>query len=105
MEALACPTKHRANHPVAHRNVGGRTSVMIKPSPGYYFFMAALFGAVSIIMLFSAYWSFEAENGMRVFVSLSFAIAGALLARACYRRAQTLRREEPIQPPETTRGK
>ena len=78
---------------------------MIKPSPGYYFFMAALLGAVSIIMFFSAYWSFEAENSVRAFVSISFAIAGALLARACYRRAHALRREAPIQLPDATRGK
>lgn len=78
---------------------------MIKPSPGYYFFIAVLFGVVGIIMLFSAYWSFEAENNMRVFVSLSFAIAGAVLAKACYRRAHALRREVSIQLSETARGK
>ena len=79
---------------------------MIKASPGYFFFMAVLFGAVGIGMLFGAYWLFEAERSVHVIFSLSCAIAGAFCAGACYRRAQALRREVPInQPTETTRGK
>ena len=78
---------------------------MIKESAGFYHTMATLFGAVGVGMLFAAYWSYEAEKMMHVAFSLSMAVAGGWFARTLSRRAGVLKREEPIQSTETTRGK
>lgn len=78
---------------------------MIKESPGFYYTMAVLFGAVGVGMLFAAYWSFEAERMGHVIFSLSMSVFSAWFTAALCRRANVLRREVPIQPTETTRGK
>jgi len=78
---------------------------MIKESPGFYYTMAVLFGAVGVGMLFATYWSFEAERMGHVIFSLLISVFSAWFNSALCRRANALRREEPIQPPETTRGK
>jgi type VI protein secretion system component VasK len=78
---------------------------VIKDSPGFYYFASALFGVVTVIMFFAAYWSFEAEKTRHVIFSLLMAAWGLWIARMCFRRAGALGKKEPTQLPETTRGK
>jgi hypothetical protein len=90
---------------VADLKRSAEESIVIKDSPGIYYFGSALFGVVAVGMLFGAYWSFETDKIQHVLFSLLMASFGVWMARTCFRRARALGKEEPIQPPETTRGK
>jgi hypothetical protein len=78
---------------------------MIQESPGFYFTMATLFGAVGVGMAWGTVSAFEAEQTLDWVFSLSMAIGCAWLTRLLCRRALALGKKEPIQAPETTRGK
>src|SRR4051812_7195148 len=72
----------------------GRRSIVIKDSPGFYYFASALFGVVAVIMLFAAYWSFEAEETFHVAFSLLVTLWSLWITRMCFRRANALGKKE-----------
>ena len=77
---------------------------MIQESPGFYFTMATLFGAVGVGMAWGTVSAFEAEQTLDWVFSLSMTIGCAWLTRLLFRRAMLLKKVADPGRQRTTRG-